>query len=66
MSNAFAIYIINDIIILGSDKIKNYNVIISLKKKLDKLVLNKKLTSRCVVNLSKKIDKLQNKLYYNI
>lgn len=45
---------------------KNYNVIISLKKKLDKLVLNKKLTSRCVVNLSKKIDKLQNKLYYNI
>ncbi len=45
---------------------KNYNVVISLKKKLNKLVAKKGLTNKCVIKLSQKLDKLQNKLYYQM
>lgn len=55
----------NDIIKLGSDKMKKYNILLSLNKKknkLNELVLKKKLSSKKVISLSQKIDELQNKL----
>lgn len=44
---------------------KKYDVLISLnkkKKRLNELVLKKKLSSKKVISLSQKIDELQNKL----
>lgn len=53
------------IIILGSDKMKKYNILLSLNKKknkLNELVLKKKLSSKVIIHLSQEIDELQNKL----
>ena len=55
----------NDIIKMGSDKMKKYNILLSLNKKknkLNELVLKKKLSSKKVIHLSQEIDELQNKL----
>lgn len=44
---------------------KKYNVLLSLnkkKKRLNELVLKKKLSSKKVISLSQEIDELQNKL----
>lgn len=44
---------------------KKYNVLLSLnkkKKRLNKLVLKKKLSSKVIIHLSQEIDELQNKL----
>lgn len=52
-------------IILGSDKMKKYNILLSLnkkKKRLNELVLKKKLSSKVIIHLSQEIDELQNKL----
>ena len=46
-------------------KMKKYNVVKSLnkyKQKLNQMVLEKSLTDKSVIKLSKKIDILQNKL----
>lgn len=54
------------IIILGSDKMKKYDILLSLnkkKKKLNNLVSKKKLSSKVIIRLSQEIDKLQNELY---
>lgn len=48
---------------------KKYNVLISLNKnknKLNKMILNKKLNSKLIIKLSKEIDNLQNKIYYQV
>jgi hypothetical protein len=61
----FILYINHVIIIIGSDNMKKYDVLISLnkkKKRLNELVLKKKLSSKKVISLSQKIDELQNKL----
>ena len=50
---------------MGSDKMKKYNILLSLNKKknkLNELVLKKKLTSKVIIHLSQEIDELQNKL----
>nr|DAH86738.1 MAG TPA: hypothetical protein [Caudoviricetes sp.] len=55
----------NDIIKMGSDKMKKYNILLSLNKKknkLNELVLKKKLSSKVIIHLSQEIDELQNKL----
>lgn len=55
----------NDTIKLGSDKMKKYNILLSLNKKknkLNELVLKKKLSSKVIIHLSQEIDELQNKL----
>lgn len=44
---------------------KKYDVLLSLnkkKKKLNTIILNKKLNSKVVIRLSQEIDKLQNEL----
>lgn len=44
---------------------KKYNVLLSLnkkKKRLNELVLKKKLSSKVIIHLSQEIDELQNKL----
>ena len=61
----FILYINHVIIIIGSDKMKKYNILLSLnkkKKRLNELVLKKKLSSKKVISLSQEIDELQNKL----
>ena len=50
---------------MGSDKMKKYNILLSLNKKknkLNELVLKKKLSSKVIIHLSQEIDELQNKL----
>lgn len=45
---------------------KKYNILLSLnkkKKRLNELVLKKKLSSKVIIRLSQEIDKLQNELY---
>lgn len=46
---------------------KKYDMLLLLQMKqeiLNKLIKKRKLQDKQVLNLSKKIDKLQNKLYY--